>query len=221
MDELSSGSPIRVAIRNDYPVIVAGVAALLEPYNDQVRVVDAADGVTGKGDPVDVTLYDTFGRAEITEPVQALVGDRSAGRVAMFTWNLNPALVRLATQQGVRGYLPKSLDSHELVDAIVRIHRGEVVILDQHAGLAEARGDWPGKEFGLTGREADMVSLVTQGLTNDEIARLCFISINSVKTYIRTAYRKMGVTTRSEAVLWGVRHGLLVGDSPTFETDAD
>ena len=52
-----------------------------------------------------------------------------------------------------------------------------------------------------------MISLITQGLTNQAIADLTYLSINSVKSYIRTAYRRMNVTTRSQAVLWGVQHG--------------
>ncbi len=49
--------------------------------------------------------------------------------------------------------------------------------------------------------------LITQGLSNQEIADRSYLSINSVKTYIRTAYRKIGVTRRSQAVVWGMKHG--------------
>ena len=56
-------------------------------------------------------------------------------------------------------------------------------------------------------REAEIVALITQGLSNQEIADRSYLSINSVKTYIRTAYRKMGVERRSQAVLWGIQHG--------------
>ena len=57
--------------------------------------------------------------------------------------------------------------------------------------------------------------MITQGLDNQSIADRASISINSLKSYIRSAYRKMGVTSRSQAVLWGVRHGYLgsVGDA--------
>ena len=56
--------------------------------------------------------------------------------------------------------------------------------------------------------------MITQGLDNQSIADRASISINSLKSYIRSAYRKMGVASRSQAVLWGVRHGYLgsVGD---------
>ena len=52
-----------------------------------------------------------------------------------------------------------------------------------------------------------MVALITQGLGNDEIASRMYTSINTVKTYIRTAYRKIGVDSRTRAVLWGVDNG--------------
>ena len=48
---------------------------------------------------------------------------------------------------------------------------------------------------------------ITQGLSNQEIAQRCYLSINSVKTYIRTAYRKIGAERRAQAVLWGIKHG--------------
>ena len=68
-------------------------------------------------------------------------------------------------------------------------------------------GDWPGRAEGLTAREAEVIALITQGLSNAEIAERASLSINSVKSYIRTSYRKMGVTSRTNAVLWGLEHG--------------
>ena len=54
---------------------------------------------------------------------------------------------------------------------------------------------------------AEVVALITQGLGNEEIADRMYMSINTVKTYIRTAYRKMGVNSRARAILWGVDNG--------------
>lgn len=202
--------PIRVAIRNDYVVVVVGLAAMLEPYADQIRIVEVATGDSGESTSVDVTLYDAFSQTQIDgSDVDLLLNDPAAGKVVVLTWNVNPALVRMATEKGVSGYLSKTLDGPGLVSALTRIHAGEVVITDQTTRSSNVHGHWPGREFGLTAREAEVVSLVTQGLSNEAIAKKSFISINSVKSYIRTAYRKMGVTTRAQAVLWGVQHGLL------------
>lgn len=68
--------------------------------------------------------------------------------------------------------------------------------------------DRPGKAQGLTHREGEMVTLITQGRSNQLIDEQTFLSINSVKSYIRTAYRTMGFTSRSQAVPWGAQHGL-------------
>ena len=61
----------------------------------------------------------------------------------------------------------------------------------------------------LTARERETLAHIATGKSNDEIARQMEISLNSVKSYIRSAYRKLGVTRRSQAVIWGFQHGLL------------
>lgn len=68
-------------------------------------------------------------------------------------------------------------------------------------------GDWPGRALGLSARESEVLALIAQGLSNQEVASRAYLSINSVKTYIRSAYRKIGVQRRSQAVLWAIRHG--------------
>lgn len=68
--------------------------------------------------------------------------------------------------------------------------------------------DWPGCTEGLSGRESEILALITQGKSNAEIAAVVDLSLNSIKSCIRSAYRKIGVTTRVETVLWGVEHGL-------------
>jgi DNA-binding CsgD family transcriptional regulator len=84
----------------------------------------------------------------------------------------------------------------------------QVLPSPQDKGTSPDDRTYPGREAGLTGREAEIIALITQGLSNQEIAERSYLSINSVKTYIRTAYRKMGVTRRSQAVLWGIKNGM-------------
>ena len=87
---------------------------------------------------------------------------------------------------------------------------GEVVEPPVTTGpVVAAHGDWPGRAHGLTQRQAEVVSLISQGLTNQEIVERTYITLNTLKTYIRQAYLRIGVTTRAQAVLWGVEHGML------------
>jgi DNA-binding NarL/FixJ family response regulator len=199
--------PLRVAIVNDYELVVVGVAALLEPFRDRVQVVELDSNLPVVGD-VDVILYDTFGQVQGSGvDVESLV-DGGNAKVVVYSWNLHHQLVEESLQAGVFGYLSKGLEAEELVHALEQIHAGQRIV-PRSGGTATPRpnSDWPGREHGLTVRESEIVALITQGLSNLEIADRCYLSVNSVKTYIRTAYRKMGVERRSQAVLWGIQHG--------------
>lgn len=65
-----------------------------------------------------------------------------------------------------------------------------------------------GKRFGLSVREAEVMICVAHGLTNEQVADRMFLGVNTIKTHLRKAYRKVGVKTRSEAVLWGIANNL-------------
>jgi len=200
--------PVRIAVINDYELVVAGIAAVLEPYADRVRVVELDSRMPVVSD-VDVVLYDTFGQVQGDAlDVDDLVRDGSA-RVVVFSWNLDADLVDRALARGASGYLSKSLSGQEIATAVERIAAGEVVVPDvgTRADDGEQFGRWPGDRAGLSARESEMVALIVQGLANKEIATRTYLSINSVKTYIRTAYRKIGVTTRAQAVVWGMANG--------------
>ncbi len=201
-------NPVRVAVLNDYEIVVAGVAAMLAPHHDRVVVVELDSGLPVVSD-VDVILYDTFGQVQgDAVDLEDLVRGNSVP-VAIFSWNLQSDLVERAIAHGASGYLSKGLDARAVVDAIEAIHRGETVVPPSSVVSADrdVAGEWPGREVGLTAREAEVLALITQGLSNQEIADQTYLSINSVKTYIRTAYRKIEVTRRSQAVAWGMTHG--------------
>ncbi len=129
--------------------------------------------------------------------------------MVVFTWNVDRALVDGALAAGAAGYLWKGMPAEDIVAAIETVHAGETVTPSDDARPDLETGTWPGQKFGLSAREAEVIALVTQGLTNQEIADKVYLSINSVKTYIRTAYRKMEVRTRSQAVAWGMNHGFV------------
>lgn len=197
--------PIRLAIVDDHAVVVAGVASFLAAERIDVVETDASLPVISD---VDIVLFDTFGQVEGDGiDLEDFVRD-SGARVVVYSWNLQPAMVEQAVAQGARGYLSKVLTGPEIVAALERVMAGDIVILTgDHETSVGGSGDWPGRATGLSPREAEILALITQGLSNQEIANRAYLSINSVKTYIRAAYRKIGVTRRSQAVLWGVENG--------------
>jgi len=201
-------APVRVALIDDYDVVVIGVAHLFDAYRDRI-VVAELDTNRPVTDEVDVVLYDSFAQPEADhDDIAVLVDNRHARHVVVYTWNFHPELIDSAMTKGASGYLSKTLPAHELVTAIEAIAEGKVVISDAPPRSRSASQlDWPGRTEGLTDREAEVLALITQGKSNNEIARVMYLSINTVKTYIRSAYRKIGVSGRSHAMLWGLDHG--------------
>jgi DNA-binding NarL/FixJ family response regulator len=201
-------SPISVALVNDYDVVLEGLARMLDRYRDRVVIVEI-DANKGVEDAADIVLYDNFAQPESDrDEVSTLVADRRARRVVVYTWNFHDQLIASARRQGVHGYLSKTLPAHDLVAALEAVHAGEIVVSDAPPRARTAAGhDWPGRAEGLTDRESEIVALITQGMSNVQICELTFLSPNTVKSYIRTIYRKIGVDSRTRAVLWGVAHG--------------
>ncbi|MEZ5097038.1 MAG: response regulator transcription factor [Nocardioides sp.] len=192
---------------NDYEVVVHGVAAMLRAYTDRVDVVEF-DATSSVVTPVDVALYDTFAQPGGNHAALGrLVTNPRIDKLVVYTWNLDPELERQSLRLGASGYLSKRLPAAQLVVGLEAVHAGELVVSPDTPSRSPIGGDWPGREEGLTARESEILALITQGLSNSEILQRTGLSINSVKSYIRAAYRKIGVTTRSRAVLWGVEHG--------------
>lgn len=184
--------PLTVAVVSPQAIVRHGLVGLLGRHPDRVTVVPYPDGV----DP-DVLLYDVL--ALIHDDALDL-GDvvRSAsGRVLAVSRDLRPELVSRAVAAGVDGFFSIGASEDELLEAVEAAARGET---RSHTAR-------PGAQVGLTDRETEVLTLIAQGHTNQEIARTLFLSPNSIKTYVRTAYRKIGATSRSQAVSWAIRNG--------------
>src|SRR5688500_9265196 len=109
--------PVRVAIVNDYELVVVGVAALLAPFNDRVEGVELDSGGS-VAQEVDVIRYDTFGQVQGDGgDLPELVHDTGA-KVAIFSWNVQPELVARSLEQGASAYLAKGMEAERLVRAI-------------------------------------------------------------------------------------------------------
>ena len=200
--------PITVALVDDYDVVLIGVAHIIDRYRDRVLIAEI-DTNKPLQDTVDIVLYDSFAQPESDhDEIAVLVKNPHARQVVVYTWTFHPDLIENAKQQGVRGYLSKALPARDLVAALERVHAGELVISDPPGRVRPNHGlDWPGRGEGLTDRESEILALITQGFSNAEVATRTYLSPNTIKSYIRTIYRKINVASRTQAVLWGVDHG--------------
>jgi len=197
-----------VSLVDDYDVVLIGLAHMFDQYRDRV-VVAEIDANASLSDAIDIVMYDSFAQPESDHrEIADLVASPRAAKVVVYTWNFQPELIESALDQGVRGYLSKTLPARDLVAALEAVHAGEVVVSEPPRRTSSAMGlDWPGRKEGITDREAEILALITQGKNNAEVATLTYLSPNTVKSYIRSIYRKIDASSRTQAVLWGVRHG--------------
>lgn len=186
-----------------------GLAAMLRSYEHLIDIVEL-DVNHDVEQPVDIALWDNFASPGMgSTQMRDLVGNPNVTYVVVYSWVHDPNVVQEALSNGVSAYLSKSLPAAQLVDALLAVHRGEEVeppaTSSEPAGVVG--GDWPGREEGITQRESEVLALIAQGFSNAEIASRTYLSMNSVKTYIRSCYRRIGVTSRTQAVLWALDHG--------------
>ncbi len=184
--------------------MVAGWERLLENASTGRYRVTAGD----PRDLPDVTLYGVCPSARPgTHDADLHVLLRSTGSTVIVThWDDTPSVVEAALRCGAHGSLSKRLPQDALLAGIESILQGEdparrppPPLTSCHPEIARSR---------LTQREVDVLGLVAQGLTNQEIAERLYLSVNTVKTYIRYGYRKIGAERRSHAVIWAEQHGL-------------
>jgi len=190
--------PLRVAIVNDYEVIVAGLTAMLAPQQYRVNVIEL-DVRKNPDRNVDVALFDSYGQPGLgLHRVRSLAADEGVGSVAIYTWSLSNASRDAALAAGARGLIAKTLGAEQLVTALRAVARGEIVESGGFRG--QGTGEWPGSKWGLTARESEALALVATGMPNKAIAEALFVSENTVRTHLKAVFRKLGVTNRSQAV---------------------
>ena len=212
---LENHRPVRVTLAHECDLVTRGLTEMLAPYACRVQVVPAhPDGSPAQD--VDITLHDFLDGFHLDAASLRLSVVPRSGRLVAYTWQPRPDLVARALEAGVSGVLSKSLPAAGLAASLEAIHRGEVVV---EYGAVPPRHRAGGGAAALTPRECEIVALITRGLDNESISREASLSINSVKSHIRSAYRKMGVSSRSQAVLWGVRHGYLA-EAPLLDSPA-
>ncbi len=201
--DTSGNRPISVALVNDYEIIVHGLAAMLEPFEQRLEVVDLEVGgeTTARAD---VALFDTFaGRRHALARSENMVDADRVDHVVLYTWDASADFLAEAVRIGVSGVLLKSQPADEVVRSVERIVAGERLGLEHIARSRQVAEDGQ-----LSAREQEVLALLALGMTNREIGTELFVSAETVKTYVRRIFTKLGVSNRVQAASKAAEHAV-------------
>ena len=213
-------TPIRVLIADDHAVLRAGLRMLLEVQRDMAVAGEAGDGVEvlqkARELQPDVVLMDlTMPGPNSGEVIRQVLRAAPKTRVLVLTMHDDPAYLASALAAGAAGYVVKKVADSELLSAIRAVHAGRTFVdltqsLDtpSHEVLsgARAKGERP-KD--LSPREREVLRLLAQGYSNQQIATQIRVSVKTVETHRNRLSEKLGLKGRAELYRFAVESGIL------------
>jgi DNA-binding NarL/FixJ family response regulator len=215
------GEAARVVLVGDDEIIAEGLRAMFARHSDRAELVgnvpatedvlSAATRLRADVVLVELALQSASGLALAAE----LLAEKPPFRVVIFTEDADERRLFEALRLGASGYLLKSLSGIQLTDHLVRVHDGEVVVdptmatgIAMRAAHGGGRGMWPGSDLGLSYRESEVLALLARGLSNRLVAAELVLGEETIKTHLRSIYRKLGVNDRAQAVATALRQGI-------------
>lgn len=210
---------IRVLLIDDHTLFRSGIAMLLSKRADMAVVGEAADGAEGikrvRELKPDVVLLDlNMPGLSGLEALQLILQDTPELAVLMLTVSEDAEDLGAALRSGARGYLLKNIDADFLISAIRRAHAGEAVIAEgmtaklvqqfRVAGAPAAEAD----KARLTPRECEILACLAHGDSNKLIARKLDVAESTVKIHVQNILKKLSLSSRVQAAVYAVEHGL-------------
>ena len=213
---------MRILIADDHPLVLEGLRGLIETEPDMELVGEANDGVEAvemaRSMHPDVILLDLMmPRKNGIEAIAEIKQANPEARILVVTSFAEDDKVFPAIKAGALGYLLKDSKPQELLVALRQVHRGEPSL---HPSIAlklmrelNAPSGLPPTEDPLTDREMEVLRLIAQGLSNQEIAQQLVVAERTVSKHVSTILDKLHLANRTQAALYALRKGLASLDS--------
>jgi NarL family two-component system response regulator LiaR len=206
---------IRVLLVDDHAVVRSGLSAFLLAYEDLDLAGEAASGAEAirlcEELRPDVVLMDLIMPEMDGVTAIPIIRQRFPYiQIIALTSFREEELVRKALAGGAIGYLTKTVSADELADAIRKAHEGKPTLASEAAQvLIQTTTQAPPPGHDLTAREREILALLVEGMSNPDIAERLVISRSTVKFHISSILSKLGVSSRTEAVVLAVQHHLV------------
>lgn len=210
------GPRSRVIVADDHPLFRDGLIRRIRERSELEVLAEAADGSAAleliRSLRPDVAVLDLkMPGMDGLEVARALAGDRVQARLVILSAYVESSLVFEALGAGVRAFVSKDADRHDVCEAIVAVARGEVVLPPAlHSGLAaEIQSRARESQPALSTREREVLELIAKGASAPRVARELHLSTGTVKAHLAGLYEKLGVNDRAAAVAEAMRRGML------------
>ena len=209
---MSPGAPTTCLVADDHPAVVEAIADVLAAHGIDVagRARDGRDALEKiEASKPDVALLDLrmpgLSGIEIARQIVRSAPDTA---VILYTAFGDRALLTEALDAGARGFVLKEAPLAEVVRAVELVAAGRTYVDPVLAGVLSSSAATE-KMSKLTERERDVLRLLADGMSNDEIGKALFISPETVRTHVRKAMRKLEADTRTQAVATALRQSLI------------
>ncbi len=221
---------IRIMLADDHTVLRQGIAQALELQPDMTVVAQASNGAEAvklaKQHRPDVALLDiNMPELDGVQATRQITAEMPETGVIILTMYRRDDFIFEAIKAGASGYLLKEVELSELVKAVRTVAKGEAIIDAAIAGrvMAELRAEVapprPAGEEPLAERDIEILRLLAQGDSNQEIADQLSISEKTVRNRLSLVFRRLHLKNRTEAALYAMRKGLV--NPPGDETSED
>ena len=200
---------MRVLIADDHGLILQAIRRALEPADDIEIVAEARRGsqvlpLVHQESP-DLCLLDVrMPEMDGLTCVDRIRSSAPGTRVVLLSAASDAASADVALARGADAYVAKSVDPLQLPEALRRAHRGESFRL----GVTDAAVEDDRSDLGLTERELTILQAVARGLSNGAISSELWITEQTVKFHLTNVYRKLGVSSRTEAARYAFSRGI-------------